>query len=66
MAVTRDKRSGAARPPVDEWGVYDPQQAGLAAVLQRLKGRPEPRRGEATVRGRGDVLELTRTRRRPT
>lgn len=24
------------RPTVDEWGVYDPQQAGLAAVYTRL------------------------------
>lgn len=26
----------ARRPTVDEWGVYDPQQAGLAAVYTRL------------------------------
>jgi len=34
------------RPPVvDEWGIYDPEQAGLAAVLQRL----EARRGAAVM-----------------
>jgi hypothetical protein len=25
-----------ARPAMDEWGVYDPQQAGLAALFARL------------------------------
>jgi hypothetical protein len=24
------------RPAKDEWGVYDPQQAGVAALLRRL------------------------------
>lgn len=64
MTVTRDKRPGTPRPPVDEWGVYDPQQAGLAAVLQRMKNQPESRRAESSVRGRNDVLELLRGRRR--
>lgn len=42
------------RPAVDEWGVYDPQQAGLAALFARLDTKnadrpakeehPEPRR----------------------
>jgi hypothetical protein len=27
------------RPPVDEWGIYDPEQAGLAAVLERVEAR---------------------------
>jgi hypothetical protein len=32
------------RPAVDEWGVYDPQQAGLAALFAKLdaKKTPEP------------------------
>lgn len=25
-----------SRPPCDEWGVYDPEQAGLAALQNRL------------------------------
>ena len=29
------------RPTVDEWGVYDPQQAGLAALYTRLTSAPE-------------------------
>jgi hypothetical protein len=27
------------RPAVDEWGVYDPQQAGLSALFARLDSR---------------------------
>ena len=34
-AISRSK----IRPAKDEWGVYDPQQAGLAAVLARLDAR---------------------------
>ena len=33
----------ARRPTVDEWGVYDPQQAGLAALFTRLSATPGPR-----------------------
>ena len=28
-----------ARPAKDEWGVYDPQQAGLAALFAKLDTR---------------------------
>ena len=28
-----------ARPAKDEWGVYDPQQAGSAALVARLVAR---------------------------
>ena len=28
-----------ARPAKDEWGVYDPQQAGLAALFARLDAK---------------------------
>lgn len=27
------------RPAVDEWGIYDPQQAGVDAVIQLLERR---------------------------
>jgi hypothetical protein len=30
------KTRSLARPAKDEWGVYDPQQAGLAALFARL------------------------------
>ena len=34
-AITRSK----ARPAKDEWGVYDPEQAGLAALYARLDAK---------------------------
>ena len=33
---TTPSSTAARRPTVDEWGVYDPQQAGLAALYTRL------------------------------
>jgi len=45
--ATPNSRS-LARPAKDEWGVYDPQQAGLAALFARLDSKdlhapaPEP------------------------
>ena len=38
--ATVSKRS-VARPAKDEWGVYDPQQAGLAALYARLDDSKE-------------------------
>jgi hypothetical protein len=35
----RDKNISPERPPVDEWGMYDPDQAGLTAVLERMDAR---------------------------
>jgi hypothetical protein len=35
------------RPTVDEWGVYDPQQAGLAALYARLTPATGPAEGPA-------------------
>ena len=31
-----------ARPAKDEWGVYDPEQAGLAALFARIDARVKP------------------------
>jgi hypothetical protein len=28
-----------SRPPVDEWGIYDPSQAGLEALFELLDAR---------------------------
>jgi hypothetical protein len=39
--------AAARRPTVDEWGVYDPQQAGLAALFSRLTTTPGPRQDPA-------------------
>lgn len=41
---TTPSSTAARRPTVDEWGVYDPQQAGLAAVFTRLT---KPAAGQA-------------------
>ena len=47
-------------PVVDEWGIYDPERAGLAAVFEKIEERrvalaavprPEPRMVAAPVRG---------------
>ena len=37
MAITNTRP--LARPAHDEWGVYDPQQAGMAALLARLDSK---------------------------
>ncbi len=37
MATTNSR--SLARPAKDEWGVYDPQQAGLAALFARLDAK---------------------------
>jgi hypothetical protein len=47
LASALNKVVGTAeRPTVDEWGIYDPDKAGLAAVLDRVEARrrtgPEP------------------------
>lgn len=36
--MTRPPQS-PARPAQDEWGVYDPQQAGIAALFARLDSK---------------------------
>ena len=41
LMATPNNRS-LARPAKDEWGVYDPQQAGLAALFQRLDTKDAP------------------------
>jgi len=40
MAITNPQPP--ARPAMDEWGVYDPQQAGLAALFARLDRPVKP------------------------
>ena len=37
MALTNTRL--LARPAKDEWGVYDPEQAGIAALVARLDAR---------------------------
>ena len=40
MAI--NKTQPPARPAKDEWGVYDPEQAGLAALFARIDARVKP------------------------
>ena len=45
MARQHHRTSPDDRPAVDEWGIYDPSQAGLEALVQRLdttRGTAEP------------------------
>lgn len=35
-----------ARPAHDEWGVYDPEQAGLAALFARLDSKDAKAKAE--------------------
>ena len=37
------------RPIHDEWGVYDPEQAGFEAILRKLESAPK-KRGSVWVR----------------
>ena len=58
-------------PVVDEWGIYDPERAGLAAVFEKVEERrlalaalprPEPRIVTAPLRGAVSPV-VTRTTR---
>jgi len=40
----------SARPAKDEWGVYDPQQAGLAALYARLDTKDKPAPTQSAVK----------------
>jgi hypothetical protein len=45
-----------ARPAKDEWGVYDPEQAGLAALYARLDTKnPNPNAAVAKPLERKDT-----------
>ena len=46
MAIPNNR--ALSRPAKDEWGVYDPQQAGLAALFARLDTK-DPKPATATL-----------------
>jgi hypothetical protein len=50
LAMPMTPSSADRRPTVDEWGVYDPQQAGLAALYTKLatKASTPPDTAEAS------------------
>jgi hypothetical protein len=54
MAITINR--SPARPAKDEWGVYDPEQAGLAALYARLEAdNPNPNSAVSKLVDRKDV-----------
>lgn len=56
MALTNTRTT--ARPAKDEWGVYDPQQAGLAALYARLDtNAKDPKPGVAAAVGASPAPE---------
>lgn len=42
----RPPASSDKRPTVDEWGMYDPERAGLSALYARLSATRRPAPGE--------------------
>jgi len=59
MAIPNSR--ALARPAKDEWGVYDPQQAGLAALFARLdQEKPAPAPVAAAPAARKEVPEPKR------
>ena len=46
--VSPDTIPAVERPVQDEWGIYDPEQAGLEAVLRKLEPENEETSGDST------------------
>ncbi len=64
MAIPNSR--SLARPARDEWGVYDPQQAGIAALLARLDSKDsKPLPVAAGPAKRKDIPEPAKTAARP-
>ena len=65
MAIPNSR--SLARPARDEWGVYDPQQAGMAALLARLDSKATKAAPVASApASRKDVPEPAKFPARPT
>lgn len=63
-SLSRISRPPTVRPAVDEWGIYDPSQAGLAALFERVeeKRRAVPgSEAENVAASMRDVKTLPRT-----
>ncbi len=58
MANTTTRPS--ARPAQDEWGVFDPQQAGLAALFARLDSKNAKAKAEAKAESTAATAALPR------
>jgi hypothetical protein len=57
----RTPSSPTDRPPVDEWGIYDPSQAGLEALFELLDAR---RRSGAEADATGLAASMDEANRR--
>lgn len=55
MAIPNSR--ALARPAKDEWGVYDPQQAGLAALFARLDAKDKTAATPPATAAKKDVPE---------
>ena len=65
MATSKSRTN--IRPAKDEWGVYDPEQAGIAALLSRLdKQNTRPAAVSAGPSLRNDIPEPVLIPGRPT
>lgn len=65
MATTNTRL--LARPAKDEWGVYDPQQAGIAALVARLDARdPKTAAAAAAPATKKETPEVPPAPNRPT
>jgi len=52
---TTTKRA-ATRPVLDEWGLYDPEQAGLQAVIRRMSATKDEETPTGTSLAPRDAL----------
>jgi hypothetical protein len=57
----RPRRKDLCAVHPDEWGFYDPEQAGLAAVLDRIDERPIGRRTDDRKTRRSAARDAQRT-----
>ncbi|MEY4093170.1 MAG: hypothetical protein RLZZ53_369 [Acidobacteriota bacterium] len=65
MALTNTR--SLTRPAKDEWGVYDPQQAGIAALVARLDARdPKTAAAVSTPATKKETPESPTAPQRPT
>jgi hypothetical protein len=59
MANTSTPAPRPNRPVMDEWGVYDPQQAGLTALFARLDQRGDALKGRDESAAKARDLAIT-------
>ena len=60
IMASQTNRPDNNRPAQDEWGLYDPNKAGLSALFTRLDGTDTPQDPESGIRTR--VLNMSGVR----